>query len=335
MDIFIQPGITLILWIQSLGAWLASSMSMISFLGNEEFYLFVAPAIFWCIDAKLGLRLGISLMVSSIINSGFKLALRGPRPYWVDVNVNALSAETSFGVPSGHSQNAAVVWGTIAKKIDQKWAWAAAVLLTGLIGLSRMYLGVHFPHDVLFGWLLGAIILWSITIWEPRFLAWFNRYSLANQVIIAFLASMLLIFFVSLIRFLIGDYQIPQFWILAAAQANPDGDPIAPLALSGMISNAGTLFGLAVGGLWLHHQGWMDARGKLWKRLLRFLIGVIGVFILWFGLGEIFPRGEALLPYFLRYLRYALVGLWISGIAPWLFMRMKIAEALPEKTLES
>ena len=327
MESFIEPGIAFILWIQSLGAWLASPMKMISFLGNEEFYLFVAPAIYWCLDARLGLRLGISLMLSGMINSGFKLALHGPRPYWLDAQVQAFSAETSFGVPSGHSQNAAVVWGVLARRVNTGWSWLLAGLIVALIGISRMVLGVHFPHDVFFGWLIGAILLWAIIRWEGKFLAWFTRFRLTQQIFLALGASLVLILFIALIRILLGDYQVPQAWIVAAAQATPEADPIAPLALSGIVSNAGTLFGLVAGGIWLHQKGWMDAGGELWKRLLRFLIGVIGVFILWFGLGEIFPRGETLLPFALRYLRYALVGFWISGLAPWLFMRIRIAES--------
>lgn len=328
MDIFIQIGISIILWIQNLGAWLVAPMMMFTFLGDEEFYLFVAPAIYWCLDSRLGLRLGISLMLSGMINTGFKLAWHGPRPYWVEAKVQAFSAETSFGVPSGHSQNSAVVWGLIAKHINKGWAWLLAVLIIGLIGISRMVLGVHFPHDVLLGWTIGALILWLVIAWESKFLSWFKRYRPSSQILFAFGASLILIMFVALIRYLLGASMVPQEWVMAAAQANPDADPIEPLALSGMISNAGTLFGLALGGIWMNQSGMMDARGELWKRLLRFLIGVIGVFILWFGLGEIFPRGEELLPYALRYFRYALVGFWISGLAPQLFMRINIAKPI-------
>lgn len=326
MDAFIEPGIAIILWIQSLGSWLATPMKSITFLGNAEFYLFVAPAIFWCVDTRLGMRLGMSLMLSSMVNSGFKLAFQGPRPYWVETKVHAFSAETSFGVPSGHSQNAAVVWGLLAQHIHKSWAWLVAITLTGLIGFSRMVLGVHFLHDVLLGWLIGAILLGLIIKLEGRFMSWFNRFAPSAQILIVFIVSLCLMLSVSLIRFLVGNHEIPQEWIEAAAKANPDADPITPLALSGIISNAGTLFGLAAGGIFLKSKGWMDARGELWKRLLRFLIGVLGVFILWFGLGEIFPRGETLLPHTLRYIRYGLVGFWISGLAPWLFIRMKIAK---------
>jgi hypothetical protein len=39
----------------------------------------IAPAILWCIDAKLGLRLGLFLMINGMVNSTFKVAFHGPR----------------------------------------------------------------------------------------------------------------------------------------------------------------------------------------------------------------------------------------------------------------
>jgi hypothetical protein len=62
------------------------------------------------------------------------------------------------------------------------------------------------------------------------------------------------------------------------------------------------------------------------KRALRYIIGLAGVVILWMGLGAAFPRNEEIVSYSLRYFRYALVGFWVSGGAPWLFFRFKLSE---------
>ena len=71
---------------------------------------------------------------------------------------------------------------------------------------------------------------------------------------------------------------------------------------------------------------------KGWKSLLltAVVIGLIGVLILYMGLGQIFPGEEDLVSYVLRYLRYGLIGFWISGIGPRLFIRMKLAKAESE-----
>ena len=60
--------------------------------------------------------------------------------------------------------------------------------------------------------------------------------------------------------------------------------------------------------------------------MLRFIVGLIGVAIFFLGLKIVFPDGETFIPYILRYVRYALVGFWVLGGAPWLFFRFKLAD---------
>jgi hypothetical protein len=73
-------------------------------------------------------------------------------------------------------------------------------------------------------------------------------------------------------------------------------------------------------------MGGYQAAGPIEKRAIRYVIGLIGVLILYMGLGAIFPRGDGLIFYVLRYIRYALLGWWVSGGAPWVFVRFKLAE---------
>jgi hypothetical protein len=63
------------------------------------------------------------------------------------------------------------------------------------------------------------------------------------------------------------------------------------------------------------------------KRALRYIVGLIGILILWMGLGQVFPDHADLTSYILRYVRYSLVGFWVAGGAPWLFFRIKLADA--------
>jgi membrane-associated phospholipid phosphatase len=325
METILQLGIQFILLLQGLGVWLIGPMRLVTFLGNEEFYLFVAPAIFWCLDMKLGLRLGLYLMVSGSLNTIIKIACHAPRPYWIDTRVKAYATEISFGVPSGHSQHAVVIWGTLAAWLRRRWVWVVALVLIFLIGFSRMYLGVHFPSDVLLGWIIGALLLWILLVCEAPIIAWLKRFQPSQQIIIALGASLLIIFLGVLARLMLGAWSMPEEWVQNAFLAAPTSDPPEPLALSGLISNAAAFFGLAFGGVWIKSRGGFDAGGPALQRLARFLIGLSGVVILWYGLGAIFPRGENLLPYILRYIRYALIGLWITGLAPVLFIRLKLS----------
>ena len=118
MNVWLQWGIPIITWLQGLGDVFLSPMEFFSFLGSEDFFLLVMPALLWCIDIRLGFRIGLILLTSQGVNSFFKLALGTPRPFWVSSEVKALSVETSFGVPSGHSQTAVAVWSSQSTTTD-------------------------------------------------------------------------------------------------------------------------------------------------------------------------------------------------------------------------
>lgn len=338
LDTLYAAGIDLILALQSLGGWLLAPMLALSFLGNEEFYLLVAPAILWCLDARLGLRAGLLLMLSTGTNATFKLGFRQPRPFWYDPRVLAMSWESSFGAPSGHAQNAMALWGLLALHVRKQqaalknWATIAAGLLIFGIGLSRLYLGVHFPTDVLAGWIIGALLLWTFLRLEGPVSAWVQRQTLSRQLLAALGGALLLIAVPVAARRLLGA-PMPAAWTALAAQAAPEGELFnsqAPFDLSGVISSAGTFFGLAAGALMMQTRGGFSADGSLSQRLVRYPLGLLGVLLLWSGLGAIFPRGELLLPIVLRFIRYALIGLWITLLAPWLFIRLGLAQ--PERT---
>lgn len=321
-----DSGIQLILSIQSLGGWLEAPMQFFSFLGTEDFFMLVLPVLFWCLDNSLGVKVGLILLTGSTINDFFKLALHGPRPYWYSPRVHGYAAESSFGVPSGHSSSAVEVWGMLAANLKRNWAWVVAVLIIFAIGFSRMFLGVHFPHDVLTGWLLGAIVLWlTLRLWNPV-AGWLKQRTTLEQILAGLGFSLLLVLPSILAVAFSAGWQMPAAWLENAAAAVPGAEPPDPTSLEGPISNAGTLFGLAVGLALLARSGGFQTRGIWWKQVLRLVVGIAGVLAIRYGLKAVFPEGVTLLPLALRYVRYALIGAWVAGAAPWLFIRMKLAE---------
>jgi membrane-associated phospholipid phosphatase len=326
MDNILNSGLQVIQWFQSLGAWLTPVMKLFTFLGNEQFYLIVAPAIFWCIDATLGLRLGLFLMINGMVNTAFKVAFHGPRPYWYSNQVKVLGgAENSFGVPSGHAQNAVVVWGTLAQRIKRSLAWAIAIFIMIMIGLSRIYLAVHFPHDVLIGWILGVIMLLVLLFLEKPVINWIKRFRIWTQLLLIFLFSLFMILLVIIAKLSLQGWSVPMEWVNNAHLAFPDEALMTPLSFHNFLSSPGAFFGLAAGWLWISKLGGFITKDTWGKLALRYVLGLVGVLILYIGLGSLFPETEDFLSYSLRYLRYALIGFWISGFAPWLFVRLKLA----------
>ncbi len=332
METLIPWGIETILSIQAWGPWLEGPMALFSFLGTENFFLFVLPLIYWCVDASVGLRVGLVLIGSITVNVFFKLVFTGPRPYWVSPQVMPYAGETTFGVPSGHSQNAVAMWGIMAAALRRPWAWVLAAVLAVGIGVSRLYLGVHFPHDVLLGWTLGAVVLAAFLVLQNPVEAWLATKKLPFQVALAFAASVAVVVAGSLIFLARQGFVLPPDWATNALRV---GELPHPVELEGFLTPAGILFGLTAGAAWTASRGGFDARGPLAQRAVRYVLGLVGVAVLWLGLGMVFPDNGDLLSYALRYLRYALVGFWVAGLAPWLFIRLRVSsrlEAAPRPT---
>ncbi|MGN5373604.1 phosphatase PAP2 family protein [Sphingomonas hankookensis] len=117
---------------------------------------------------RTGALVAIACAGGSWANMLFKQAVARTRPDLVP----HLMAETSNSFPSGHAANSAIVYLTLATlawpllrhPAARGFAVAAAALLVVAIGVSRVYLGVHWPSDVLAGWLFGA--LWALGWWR-------------------------------------------------------------------------------------------------------------------------------------------------------------------------
>jgi membrane-associated phospholipid phosphatase len=322
MDFLTANGINWIVSIQSLGGWLEMPMRFFTFLGSENFFFLVLPLIYWSLDAALGLRVAMILVTSNALNAIMKLAFASPRPFWVSDHIQPLTVETSFGVPSGHSQNAVAMWGIMADGSRKRWAWGFVVLLAFLIGLSRLYLGVHFVQDVIWGWLIGGILLWAFLRFWDAAAAWLHRQTLLQQILIAFVASVLVLFFGVWSVGRLHSFVFPEEWVVNALRA---GEQPNPVSIEDFITIAGKLFGLGAGAAWITSRGGFDTSGPVEKRALRYVLGLIGILVLWMGLGQVFPRDENMISYILRYSRYILVGIWITAGAPWLFFHFKLA----------
>ena len=116
-----------------------------------------------------GIRFTIVCVGGVLIDRVMKLFFAKPRPeLW-----HRLITETSFSFPSGHAVGSMVVYGFIAyilaKEMQQhkQYIYAAASLLIIAIGLSRLYLGVHYPTDIIAGYGIG--FLWLVTCLKVRF----------------------------------------------------------------------------------------------------------------------------------------------------------------------
>ena len=327
MEALMQWGILAILSMQSVPG-LTGVMQFFSFLGREEFFLFFIPAIYWCVDAKLGARLAVVLIASNALNILLKAAFHLPRPYWIDLRVKALGAELSYGLPSGHAMNATAVWGLLASQVRKGWVWAALAALVLMISLSRLYLGVHFPTDVLAGWIFGALLLALFPAIEQPVVARLRRLSMGRQIGLTLAVSLLYFTLFSGILTAIAPTPDPDAWernaavSISAKTGRPATDPRNPKdgsAAAGLILGLGLAFALSS-----RSAARFETGGPLARKGLRFAVGMAGVLFFWLGLKAAAPAEPAAMAVAFRYLRYALAIFWALHLAPRVFIRLKL-----------
>ncbi len=313
----------IILFLQSLGNWLKPVMEFFTFLGFEEFYLAIMPAIYWCFNTMMGVRLAVMLVVTTGVNAVLKVAFHSPRPYWVSDKVQAMSSETSFGIPSGHGQNAVSLWGTWGYSMKRPWAWILAIVVAFMIGFSRLYLGMHFPVDVLAGWVVGAILLWSFIRLEIPIVKWIKEQSTLGQLTTYGLISLGILLIGNAVLWSLRGWQLPPEWIQMAAKA---GSPLDPISRDGITLSAAIFFGLGSGLILIKQQGGFDPKGIWWKRIVRYILGMVVAVGIWAGLKAIFPSGEEFIPQVFRFIRYGLLGFWVVAGAPLVFRWLRLAD---------
>lgn len=282
---------TLIQWLQSYRTAFGDALfTGLSFLGSEEFFLILFPILYWVVDKRFTLRLALLFLLSSGINSLLKVAFAQPRPD--PARVLVLASEPTNGMPSGHAQNAMSSWGYIAYIHRHPRVVAAMAALIFGISLSRLYLGVHFIVDIVVGWLIGLLLIAAFVAITPIVAAWAVRQSAWGLVALIALLPLLLIV-------------------------------LPPLETLDTLPRA---IGAATGALWGciadYRRLQFRERGATWLQItLRLLLGLAVILLIWRGLKPILD----LWGIFGVFLRYVLIGAWLTGGAPLLFVKMGLA----------
>lgn len=307
--------IGLILWLQERGPAFLHAMKLCTTIGDGEVVLLLWAFVYWCLDARLGLRLLLLATLGTLVGSLLKLGLHAPRPAWIDPSIRALDEIHTFGLPSGHALGAMTGWGLVAAQNRNRLARIAAAALIFLIGLSRIVLGVHFPGQVLVGWAVGGILLvaflWGAARWDARFC-----HGLVVSVV-----SLGFILMGFLIRRGLQDWNIPANWLVdqVGAGAFPPADEL--LSLESIVLLGGGLLGIAAGArVTARRGGFVPA--KCWnRRALCFLLGM-GGFACLVASARLLPEAPAPFDHVGHYIHFALVGFWVTGAAPSIFQRL-------------
>lgn len=127
--------------------------SLITLCGEETVFMAVGMIVFWCVNKYKGYYLLCVGFLGTVINQFLKIVCRVPRPWIKDPNFtiveSAREAASGYSFPSGHTQTSVGLFGGIARMSKNTALRVGMIVLAALVALSRMYLGVHTPADVL------------------------------------------------------------------------------------------------------------------------------------------------------------------------------------------
>lgn len=288
---------------------LTFGFEIITAVGGPQFYVFAMPLLFWCVSTRYGFRFVLLVLVSAYLNSLIKDAgpffisdqgiLHTIRPFRAyadqvrtcrsDPNFDpkALLArlcyeEESRSFPSGHAQTSIVAWGYAAVVLRRRAFTILAIVMVVLIGLSRLYLGQHWPTDILGGWLIGGALLGS-ALW--LFSLYQHRPLLLNRLLLGAMAIMVVVLLVL------------------------DSDPTFNRARA-----LGLIAGSCLGYLLQLRYAPFVVRAPWPVQIGKIVIGVLGVVVLQLGLGYLLPQLRIV-----EWILAFLTGVWALWGAPLIF----------------
>jgi len=297
-----DASVPFLVWLQGWRSGLLDGgMTSMSWLGREYFYLLLFPFLYWCVNKRWGVWAAFGLVGSTYAGEYLKWLFKLPRP--PSPPVQRLWPETSPGFVSTHAAPAVGVWGTLAWQVRRRWFTLLAITLAFLIGVSRLYLGVHYPADVVGGWLVGLVVMIIVVKWLPGVERKVDVWPLWAQV---------------------GGVLLLALVLLAIFPTNWQGQRPAEAG----VLNAGVLTGFLCGLIWDRRRLHFQATGPWSQRLLRFGLGLLLVLVAYVGLDLLFApfsQGSYAVAQGLRFGRYAAVGFVVPGLGPWVFQRLRLA----------
>ena len=326
MDALLQFGLDASHWLQTTFPQLESFFQLISTLGIEEFYLALFPLVYWSVHKEMGRALAYLFLVGNVINTTLKHAFREPRPSWLEPSLEKFT-DGGYGLPSGHAQFTTTIYLFMAMWVKRRWVWLLAIAIIILMSVSRVYLGSHFVHDVIVGILVGLVVLAGYAIWQRRYSTRFEKRILGQRLLVAVLVPVLFTAVYLIIRLIIGDPDNSVEWAAFIPEVELE-------SVEGVVTAVASLLGAGIGLVLEPSRVRFLVAGPIWQRAMRYLLGMAVAVAIWAGLGQVFPDDPLWLALPLRLLRYALLTLWVTYYAPWVFVKIKLAQAKPDPGIE-
>jgi membrane-associated phospholipid phosphatase len=261
-------------WMQQFSnAFLDAFFSFWTMFGEDLIIIAIMGFVYWCYNKKAGEYLGLSVFVSLVLNSVIKVLVQRPRPFQVDDQIVNLRPATSGGYafPSGHTQGASSVFGSVAVWVKKRWVSIVAAIIVVMVALSRMYLGVHYLSDVIVGGILGIGI--GLLIFR-LFVKTEDHHRLYMRILVIAAVVVLFVYLLELFT--------------ASASETMTNSAFLYDKIEGLLKMAGAFAGFVFGVQFEKKHVDFTNHRVIWKNLARFALGVGIVMGIRLGLDFIF-----------------------------------------------
>ena len=219
----------------------------ITLFGEESILVLLSAIVFLSIDKNKGYKLIFTIASGTCFNALIKNIVKFERPIGVEGIVsNRVHTATGYSFPSGHTQATSTFWSSLSIIFKKKALYIFSVFIIILVAISRLYLGVHWPTDVIFGAIFGVI--WAILIDKA-----FN-YIQKSKNYIALIVSAIMF---AVLSFLIGDndFYKSSGLLLGLSIGYVIENKYVNLNINMSRKNKGIVYVLLIGGLLLIKSG--------------------------------------------------------------------------------
>ena len=288
--------------------FLDTVIGLVTRLGEETIGVVILCAIFWCISKRTGYVIGIVFFLSGLTVQGMKIIFRVNRPWEIDPSLRPVEAAkieaTGYSFPSGHTQSAAALFGTLGAVIKQKPIKAICFFITLLVAFSRLYLGVHTPQDVIAAMAISYLFVLIVVLFNKD-----SQNDIKREAAVSAVMALCAVAVVVVAAVLYSNGTIEEKYISDCMKAAGAG--------------IGFAAGMFVERVYINFS--VKSKSLIWQ-IVKFAIGIAGVLALQEGLKLLIGTGFAA-----NAIRYFIMISWVVALYPLIIKRFfEVREATGE-----
>ena len=272
--------------------------SLITMLGQETIAIVLLCLIYWCLDKRIAYVVGVAYFFSGLAVQGMKIGFRIDRPWAIDKTLSpvesAVKGATGYSFPSGHTQSATALFGTLAVKIKQTAVRVLCVVIVLLVAFSRMYLGVHTLLDVVVSLIITTLIVLIVAKLLSK-----DEVNKKRELILTLILVLFAIAVIVIAAVMFSNGTIDEGYLTDCLKAAGAG--------------IGFAVGMYIERLYINFS--VRTKNILWQ-IIKLVAGIAGVLVIKEGLKEVWGTGLLL-----DTARYFLICMWVTVFFPLIIKR--------------